>query len=581
MFNKGIRAAAALTAAVLLCTHAAAFPAKAEEPDVSSASGESVSLSSGTAVSAEEAASEEKEAYSTSVTISVEEEPDAVSEAVSEEETAVTIVQEDDKVYSGIFGCHTEDPYGELIDGLYDETTGSFFLFLPNRADISEYVLCIDGVAVRSASAGSADRESGTVTGAFEQSGDTVFVTDTKGCVYSVTALQSDLPSVTINLDGVTLSEVHDNDKTLKYAGTRILITDGDGNYDVFSETAEFKGRGNTSWIWPDKKAYQIRFDKKMRALGLAKAKKWVLLANAFDDSLLRNQTAMYFAEQLGMVYVPDMLPVDLWINGEYRGTYLIGEKVEIDERRLNLTDELGVLMEQDDAFFRENEFWFEDEFLEKCFGLKDAVSDSDSKTVMKAVDSFHDKLDAFMKYLESNDRDCITLEDLSDYIDVESFAKWLLVNEYLLNVESYFTSFFWYTDGEDDVLHLGPVWDFDSCMGNKQEENNYTNIFGSRHILFNRLLGIPEFAEYIDSLFEENRDIVSSLPEYVRNESGKLHDSAVMNYVRWRCLGEDNSKPDLKPYADTYEAAVEELADWLESRYDFYLTVGNRWFSE
>ena len=248
MFNKGIRAAAALTAAVLLCTHAAAFPAKAEEPDVSSASGESVSLSSGSAASAEETASEEKEAYSTSVTISVEEEPDAVSEAVSEEETAVTIVQEDDKVYSGIFGCHTEDPYGELIDGLYDETTGSFFLFLPNRADISEYVLCIDGVAVRSASAGSADRESGTVTGAFEQSGDTVFVTDTKGCVYSVTVLQSDLPSVTITMRNASLSDLHVEDKTQKFEGTRVLITDRSRQTDAFSETVIFSGRGNTSW---------------------------------------------------------------------------------------------------------------------------------------------------------------------------------------------------------------------------------------------------------------------------------------------------------------------------------------------
>ena len=579
MFNKGIRAAAALTAAVLLCTHAAAFPAKAEEPDVSSASGESVSLSSGTAVSAEEAASEEKEAYSTSGTISVEEEPDAVSEAVSEEETAVTIVQEDNKVYSGIFGCHTEDPYGELIDGLYDETTGSFFLFLPNRADISEYVLYIDGVAVRSASAGSADRESGMVTGAFEQSGDTVFVTDTKGCVYSVTVLQSDLPSVTITMRDATLSDLHVEDKTQKFEGTRVLITDRSRQTDAFSETVIFSGRGNTSWWMPDKRGYQIKFDRRTRVLGMAKAKKWVLLANAFDDSLLRNRTALYFAEQLGMAYVPDMQPVDLWINGEYRGSYLIGEKVEIDERRLNLTDELGVLMEQDDAFFRDNKMWFKDEPLNRCFGLKEAVSEDYPYKVKKAVDSFHLKLDAFMEYLSENEPGDITLEDLSGYIDVESFAKWTLVNEYTLNVESYTTSFFWYTDGEEDVLHLGPVWDFDCCMGNKADENDYTNIFGSKHILFHRLLKIPEFASLMDSLFETNREIIGGLPDYARMEGDKLAASAAMNYIRWRCLGQENIKTGTHPYAPTYAEAVDNLAGWLEARFDFYLSVGNRWF--
>ena len=476
------------------------------------------------------------------------------------------------------FACYTLDPLGERTNALYDEEPGVYYLSLPNRQAVSEYVLYVEGVSLRSASKGETDRESGTVSGAFAGSRDQVVLTDTRGQVYNITALQSDLPSVSVTLKDAAITDLHVKEKDRRFAGTRVLITDAGGQCDVFTETAELKGRGNTSWDMPDKKGYQIKFDKRSRVLGMEKAKKWVLLANAFDDSLVRNRTAFYFAEQLGMAWVPEYQPVDLWLNGEYRGTYLLGEKVEVDERRLALNDPLGVLMEHDNAFFAESDIWFEDQILNRCFALKEAVSEDDPALTAEAVESFHEKLDTFLQFLTDHEGEDLSLEELARYIDVESFAQWILVNEYLLNVESYTTSFFWYTDGREDVLHLGPVWDFDSSMGNKYDFNEYTDIFGSRQQLFGLLLHIPAFQALMDELFAANEEVIVSLPDHALQEGESLSASAYMNYTRWRCLGEENIKTGLAPYAATYREACGNLAAWLNNRYDFYCTVENRW---
>ena len=331
--------------------------------------------------------------------------------------------------------------------------------FLQNNVSIPDLDVELRG-EVSSTDKGTVDQQTNTLRNAFAESGDSVTLQLAGGETEKITVMQSMLPSMQIELNGVTLDEVH-QDKDVKYDGTRVTVTDiANSKNNLYVEDATFKGRGNSSWACYEKKGYQLKFDKKTSVLGMAKAKKWVLLANASDDSMMRNQLAFHLADQLGMPYVPDSAYVDLWINGDYRGTYLVCEKVEIGSSRVDLKDPKGVLMEQDEAFYADEDIWIQNDGTGRHFVLKESVTEDDQSVIQEAVQEFDDALNEFMNYLSVTPDGDITLDALSQYINVDSFLQYYLVNEYILNRESVATSFYWYKDGDSDVLHLGPVWD-------------------------------------------------------------------------------------------------------------------------
>jgi hypothetical protein len=168
------------------------------------------------------------------------------------------------------------------------------------------------------------------------------------------------------------------------------------------------------------------------------------------------------------------------------------------------------------------------------------------------------------MEYLYSTPSHLVTMEDLSSMIDVDSFAKYYLINEYMQNKESFSTSFYWYQDGPADVLHLGPVWDFDSCMGSDGEPA--TASYGHDHPLFQYLLAAPVFYERAQQLMALYGDSLPYMAEDAAVLAAQIESSARMNYCRWDTLGTPNPKggPDLAP---TFREAVENLRTWLQGR--------------
>jgi hypothetical protein len=110
------------------------------------------------------------------------------------------------------------------------------------------------------------------------------------------------------------------------------------------------KGRGNTTWLFTDKKSYQIKLDKKADLLdpaeGSQKAKKWILLANPYDPTLMRNYMIYSFGKEIGLENTPEGKPVDLYYDGVYRGSYYLCEKVEIGDGRVEI-DELEKAVEK------------------------------------------------------------------------------------------------------------------------------------------------------------------------------------------------------------------------------------------
>lgn len=460
------------------------------------------------------------------------------------------------------FTCYSYDPDGRRLAGYHAEKDDVWYLFLTSVQSVEDTTLYASG-GVTQTSRGKLDEENGVIRGAFAQSGDRVVLTDAGGTNHTVVALQSDLPSMYIDLEGTTLEQIH-SDRTVKYDSTSIFITDPAGEHTLaVRNNVQIKGRGNSSWLLYEKKGYQIRFDTKTSVMGMPEAKKWVLLANAGDDSLMRFQLASRAAQSWDMAYVPELRYVDLWIEGEYRGTYLLGEKAEISENRLNLKDPQGALFEHDEAFYLDEKNWFSADYLNRHFTLKEMVVEEDA-LIPAVLKNFESNLETLIGYLYSTPSEQVTLEMLSRYIDVDSFAKYYLLNEYMQNNESYATSFFWYQDGDEDVLHLGPVWDFDSCMGTDGQLP--TDQYGHEHPLFQYLLAVPAFYERTQQLMEQYGASLSAMTEDVAVLKEQIESSAYMNYCRWDTLGKTNPKggPDLAP---TFDEAAENLHAWLQAR--------------
>lgn len=460
------------------------------------------------------------------------------------------------------FCCYTYDEKGHRLEGFWSEPDGAWYLFLTSTQSVKGTWLYTSG-SVAQTTRGILDSEAGILYGGFSQNGDRVTLTTEDGTEHTVVVLQSSLPSVYIDLQQTSLTQIH-ADQTVKYDGNSLYITDPEGKYDLTAENnVQIKGRGNSSWQVYDKKGYQIKFDTKIQVLGMNKAKKWVLLANAGDDSLMRFQLASRAAQSWDMAFVPEFAYVDLWIDGEYLGTYLLGEKVEIDESRLNLTHAAGALFEHDEDFYLDEENWFVTEVMNRHFALKEMVV-KETAVTQTVISDFDDAVNELMVYLYSTPSDQVSLEALSQRIDVDSFAKYYLLNEYMQNWESYSTSFYWYKDGPEDVLHLGPIWDFDTCMGSDGEPA--TASYGYNHPMFRYLLAAPVFYQRTQQLMEIYGESLKNLTRDTEVLEKQIASSAHMNYCRWDTLGMPNPKggPDLSP---TFEAAVENLRTWLAQR--------------
>lgn len=461
------------------------------------------------------------------------------------------------------FSCHTIDAQGEVIQGYHRPEDGNWYLFVPSTQQISELEIYYEG-DITEVSSGNLNKEALTISSAFADGTESIEVKSEDGDSSTIVAMQSDLPSLQIYLNDTTLDIIH-QDKDKKYKDNTVILTDPEETYSFSEENSvEIKGRGNSSWREFDKKGYQIKFSEKKDVFGMGEAKKWVLIPNASDDSLMRNQLAFQLAAEMDMAFVPEMKYVDLWIDGDYLGTYMLGEKVELGSSRLNLTNEAGALFEHDEDFYTEEDYWFYNEEIQRHFTLKE-IDSEDTAVIEAAIESFNTSLTEWMMYLYSLRPKDATLEALSEKIDVDSFAKYYLINDYVMNIESFGTSFYWYQDGPDDVLHLGPIWDYDTCMGNDgfPADGNY----GYQHIMFWMLLNKPEFRERVEELYVQYKDHFDMLDDNVATIKAEIAKSAEMNYLRWDTLGMINPKKLHLTYSETFDEATSSLETWLKTR--------------
>ena len=448
----------------------------------------------------------------------------------------------------------------------YERGTTQSILFLPNTADQS-VVTVRSAVALTSAS-GSAlvdwSAAEGYIT--VDTSVDNYVYVNNRILIFMKASLPS--LSVTIN-EGESLQTIH-QDKNAKI-GAKVRI-DGapKDKYNLPDTDIQIKTRGYTSFQ-ADKKPYQIKFDKKQDLFGMGKAKKWILLANYYDGSMIRTKLFFDLADEIGMDYVSKSVFVDLYIDGDYMGVYQLIEKIEVGSTRVDLKDEAGVILEMEcNPRLEPDDINFISQTTGKAFVYKDYVYDFEDESTPEKVQRMNEikamvegKINAFEAAIYAAEPDW---DVISSMIDVDSFIKYFFLNEYGEQVDCTFSSTYFYIDGPDDVIHCGPIWDFDRCCGysyiTPSETDFMKNIIENtdyyRVSWFKELFRNPEFSERAGELYDETikaafdaDKVVAAIDSY----QAPLMPSLMMNYAKWPVCYNDYYTAD--HYAEELEDQI------------------------
>ena len=366
-------------------------------------------------------------------------------------------------------------------------------------------------------------------------------------------------------------------DKSSYVEGSVEII--GDGNFEGLEETnMKIKGRGNSTWwICTDASAgavvgkcpYQLKFGDKTSILGMPEDKKWVLLAEKSDKSMIRNKIARYMGGLSDLEYTPNAEYVELFINEDYQGTYLIGQKVEESSNRVDIGDD-GYLIEidtdannridSDDIIFKPT-IW-SSIHTDGVFNIKDPDIDYGS-------DEFHlieDYINEFESVLYSNNFNSPG-SGYESYIDVDSLIDWFLINEIAKTVDArwYSSIYFSYIPGEK--IKMGPIWDFDLSYGNlNYSDAQYTSEFYiKQNNWIDKLYQDEVFVEKVKIRYSYYHSKLDDIKNKIDEFAKYIDKSQKANFERWDILGVyvwPNPVYDL-----TYEEEVERLKNWIEER--------------
>lgn len=400
--------------------------------------------------------------------------------------------------------------------------------------------------------------------------------TYTYHCI-SHTENNHDLPIFDIH----TVDNVFPEDKENYITGDISVIDYNNEEYsiDIVNATMGIRLRGNST-MPANKKPFRIKFDKKQSLFGLTAAKSWVLLANYYDKSNIRNYLAYTMANKMDYLdFQPSAIFVEVRFNGDFLGLYLLSEQMQSGEGRVDIEDDIDTETgmpsyfielnsradDEEEGLIRDVEYFVDQE--QRVFEYK-YPEPNDDNTLGEGVNDY------IVNYMNQTDDAIFSLnpDEYEKYIDVNSFIDYYIVEELFKNVDVADTSQYYvkYANGK---LKMGPVWDFDISLGviDYPEYWNTELHVRMRDFWFGTLLSVPKF---LDQTMERYTEIRNTIIEGVLDDFvdiiDRLDKAQKANLERWPL--EYNTNQGLfieEHYYDQYESftTLEAHYGYLESQ--------------
>ncbi len=396
-----------------------------------------------------------------------------------------------------------------------------------------------------------------------------------------VSVAYTGLPTVKVNTPGN--AAITSKEDWLKNATISIEGAEND-EWNFEPVKTSIRGRGNSSWIQP-KKPYALKLDKKQQIMGMPKHKRWVLIANYLDNSFMRNEIAFYLSEQFGMDWTVHGEFVDLILNNEYKGLYWLGEAIKVDENRIDIDDGSETMLDDEDKdYLIEMDVYYDEPVKFKSsirnmpYMIKndDFMIDEENQLTtggQARLNRLQEKITELEQLLYPNYSEVTNLNDcespddgFTNKIDLDSFAKFWLVNEIMSNGElnhpksSYFTF-----DSTNNILKASAVWDFDYGA---RYLNSYCILDNS--IYYNALFKSSAFRSVIKSIWSE-KSINIDMDSRIESLKDKLEISANYDAKLW---GVNHNPMDID--LNNFEEHVTYFKDIIFNKYSVVETAVN-----
>lgn len=498
----------------------------------------------------------------------------------------------------------------------------SYYLFLPGNVEISSLKIGFTGV------------DTITIDGKKIHNGDSVGFLESgekytliAGKKYTLHVMQGSAgyPAVYITTESGKLTQIHKH-KDNKETGNMLFI-DAEGVTEYDGSLKYIKMRGNSSTTFK-KKNYQIKLTDGTNLAEMGKNKTWVLTGNSRDKSLLRNQITLDMAEYAGLSYTPEHLFAELYINHEYMGFYLFGEKAMIDDDRVNVTnleEETENLNEKDlseyklvgsksaqpgkyKAYDIPNEpdditggYLVEFESYAVRYGDNASVYHSTHKNTLAIKSPEYcsvAQMEYISKYLQSFENaifasdgvDPDTGKHYAELVDFDSLVNKYLIEEVSKNYDGNSSSMFFYKDRDavDPLMYAGPCWDYDSAYASYAREDNAKKVLTGEKLWIGNATGqkywwpaLYKQSDFYEAMTQRYHDVfqkaINILLGTETDETGKLlsidayvekiQESADMNFARWPIMKNSST---VAQTGNTFEKNITYLKSFLEERKSF-----------
>lgn len=397
------------------------------------------------------------------------------------------------------------------------------------------------------------------------------------------------------NLPTYSMRTVSGSDPTSKHTELEAQMT---LVYDDGTRLQEYpilaRSRGNASYGF-EKKPYRIRFNdgsshhimKGSELESPAKAKKWTLINNYGDKTLMRNILAFETSRRFGMEYTVYCQAVDVIVNGEYKGCYQLCDQISVDKDRVPITEMTPEDIEGDaltGGYLIEIDAYAgsEPSMFNSARGIPVTIKSPDADDITPEQSRYIKNVFDAMEALVWGGSFTNPLTGYRSRLDLDSFLRHFLVGEFSGNTDTYWSVYLWKERG-DDQFHVGPSWDFDLAFNNDNRtypvQNHKTWIYcsggsgaGSTSSLVTRILSDPTAYNRLCELWAVARDSCGMTPDamvaLVDSLSDRLYASQRLNFMRWPILG---SYVHQNAFAySTYEEEVAVVRKYVKDRFDF-----------
>ncbi|MCR5624391.1 MAG: CotH kinase family protein [Lachnospiraceae bacterium] len=436
---------------------------------------------------------------------------------------------------------------------------------------------------------------------------------NTTSLLRSIKFYKESIPTVNINIDESlgTIDEMNSSkDHSVEcYGNIDITVPDGFVSEYQTTDTAYtggtyemdyIRGRGNSTWT-ENKKPYKIKLADSTDLFGMGKNKHWALIANYYDPTLIKNRFTYYLGNAIGMEFTPQLVPVDVVMNGKYLGSYYLSEQVKVDKNRVAINDLedyeeggdmtggylLGLEPYEKD---KDSSYWFTTDYkvnfiLESPEEVSDAAGEG-------ALDQMHEYISKYVNDTEAaifgDDFKDANGKSYTEYMDVESAARYYIFQSLTLNVDAYGNSSTKLYKKENGKLYWGPLWDFDYVAWTYLANNGYVNYkgFGNAFPWFTRLLQDETFFNAVKTAWggagtEDQSSIYYQLNEIIKDGGiidqyiDELKYSADNNYdledISFRNLQSYDEEDVNYSNIEDYLNEAESIKSWIKSRMDWY----------